>query len=175
MVSVCYCRDLRIIALPSVCLHLINKKNNCERGLSFSTSRVFGSVMSVSTAIQLSDPISVSVNAFPVEEESDPSRNLFAFKYDVRIENFSSDTVQLLERHWIIESAENRVGEVIGSGVVGLQPFLEPGQHFEYSSSVTIRDPVGGMRGTYIFNRLGSGLMGVEIPRFSLVYLSVCN
>lgn len=129
----------------------------------------------MSTAIQLSEPISVVVTTSPLEEESIPSKSLFSFSYFVRIENFSDDTIQLIERHWIIESAERRVGEIIGTGVVGLQPILEPGQHFEYSSSVTIRDPIGGMRGTYIFNRLGGGLLGVEIPRFSLVYLDVCN
>lgn len=110
-----------------------------------------------------------------MEDQSNPLEGVFAFAYTIRIENFSDTTVQLLERHWLIESADEQIGEVVGPGVVGVQPILEPGQHFEYTSSTVIRDPVGAMKGTYIFSRKDGGFFTVQIPRFSLLYPAFCN
>jgi ApaG protein len=129
----------------------------------------------VSAVTETSQSIAVTVETTPIEEESRPSEKVFAFAYTIRIENRSSDTVQLMERHWIIESADEKIGEVVGPGVVGLQPILEPGQHFEYTSSTVIHDPVGAMRGTYIFNRAAGGFFSVQIPRFTLIYHALCN
>jgi ApaG protein len=129
----------------------------------------------VSTVTQTTQSIVVSVNPAPLEEESSPEQGVFAFAYTVRIENCSEQVVQLLERHWLIESAGEQVGEVVGPGVVGVQPILEPGQHFEYTSSTVIKDPVGSMRGTYIFSRKGGGYFTAQIPRFSLVYPQLCH
>jgi ApaG protein len=129
----------------------------------------------MSAATQTTQSIVVSVNPAPIEEETRPDDGVFAFSYTVRIENRSEQTVQLLERHWLIESAGEQIGEVVGPGVVGLQPILEPGQHFEYTSSTVIKDPVGSMRGSYILSRQGGGFFTVKIPRFSLVYSRFCN
>jgi ApaG protein len=41
--------------------------------------------------------------------------------------------------------------EVKGLGVVGQQPFLQPGEKFEYTSGSRIATPVGTMRGSYFF------------------------
>lgn len=111
----------------------------------------------------------------PIEEESKPHEGVFVFAYTIRIENLSEQIVQLLERHWVIESADEKIGDVTGSGVVGVQPVLEPGKHFEYTSSTVINDPVGSMKGTYIFSRKEGGFFTVQIPRFSLVYPAFCN
>jgi ApaG protein len=129
----------------------------------------------MSAATQTTQSIVVSVNPAPIEEETRPDDGVFAFSYTVRIENRSEQTVQLLERHWLIESAGEQIGEVVGPGVVGLQPILEPGQHFEYTSLTVIKDPVGSMRGSYILSRQGGGFFTVKIPRFSLVYSRFCN
>lgn len=117
----------------------------------------------------------MSVETSLIEAESQPHKGIFVFAYGVRIENSSEEIVQLLERHWIIESAGEQIGEVFGPGVVGVQPILEPGQHFEYTSSTVIRDPVGSMRGSYIFSRRGGGYFSVQIPRFALIYPNLCN
>jgi ApaG protein len=117
----------------------------------------------------------VTVQTAPIEEETHPHAGVYAFAYTIRIENLSDQTVQLLERHWMIESADEKIGDVVGPGVVGLQPILEPGQHFEYTSSTVINDPVGAMKGTYIFSRKEGGFFTVQIPRFSLVYSAMCN
>lgn len=117
----------------------------------------------------------MSVQTSVIEEETQPREGVFVFAYTIRIENLSDQTVQLLERHWVIESADEKIGDVVGPGVVGVQPILEPGQHFEYTSSTVIKDPVGSMKGTYIFSRKEGGFFTVQIPRFSLVYSAMCN
>ena len=129
----------------------------------------------MSTVTQTTPSIVVSVQTTPIEEQSRPLDGVFAFAYSVRIENSSDEVVQLLERHWIIESAGEQIGEVFGPGVVGVQPILEPGQHFEYTSSTVIKDPVGAMRGSYIFSRRGAGYFTAQIPRFTLIYPQLCN
>ena len=119
--------------------------------------------------------IVVTVKPAPLEDESRPQDGFFAFAYTVTIENHSDDTVQLLERHWLIESADQQIGEVTGEGVVGLQPTLQPGESFEYTSSSVIKDPIGAMKGTYIFKRSSGGAFTVQIPRFRLTYPSQYN
>lgn len=108
-------------------------------------------------------------------EESSPGDNCYVFAYAIRIENKSSATVQLLERHWFIESAGEQINEVQGPGVVGVQPVLEPGGSFEYTSSTVIQDPIGAMYGTYIFSRKTGGFFTVQIPRFKLLYPMMFN
>lgn len=129
----------------------------------------------MSTFTETTANIVISVEPAPLEDESNPASGVFAFAYTIQIENRSGDTVQLLERHWLIESADEQIGEVTGEGVVGLQPILEPGQRFEYTSSCVIRDPVGSMRGSYIFKRTSGGFFTVQIPRFRLLYPSLFN
>jgi ApaG protein len=114
--------------------------------------------------------IQVSAVPSPLMQESREEEALFAFAYTIRIQNNSGDTVQLLERHWIIESAGEQIGEVTGAGVVGVQPVLQPGEEFEYTSSVVIKDPVGSMEGSYIFKNVSGGAFVVSIPRFILIY-----
>ena len=117
--------------------------------------------------------ITVSVEPSPLESESKPEEGVYAFAYQISILNDSEDTVQLMERHWVIESAEKQVGEVTGAGVVGVQPVIEPGAGFEYTSSVVIQDPIGSMKGSYVFRRSNGGFFVVQVPRFKLVYLSL--
>ncbi|MCB0310741.1 MAG: ApaG domain, partial [Bdellovibrionales bacterium] len=76
---------------------------------------------------EITNDVRVSVSCEPLLANSDPARNVFAFSYTITIENLSPETVQLLERHWIIRSNEQQLAEVVGPGVVGEQPVLEPG------------------------------------------------
>ena len=119
--------------------------------------------------------ITVTVEPTPIVEETLPAEGIFAFAYTVVIENRSGDTVQLLERHWIIESAGERTGEVNGAGVVGVQPTLRPGERFEYTSSTVIKDPIGAMQGSYLFKTGDRGFITVQIPRFQLFYPALFN
>lgn len=119
--------------------------------------------------------ITVSVEPSALIEDSKPDTSQYVFAYQVTIENHSDQNVQLMERHWIIESADEQIGEVVGPGVIGLQPIVEPGKHFQYTSSCVIRDPIGAMKGSYVFRRSVGGFFVVQIPRFRLVYPNLVN
>jgi ApaG protein len=114
--------------------------------------------------------ITVAVTPQLLEQQSDPIENVYAYAYTVKIKNLSSDTVQLVERHWIVMSGDKQIAEVVGEGVVGEQPILEPGIEFEYTSSTVVNDPVGAMYGSYTFRANGGKFITVEIPKFDLFY-----
>ena len=101
----------------------------------------------VSTA--LTRGIRVSVKSFYLAERSSPQAHQYAFAYTVRIANEGQETSQLRSRHWIITDGDGKVQEVRGEGVVGAQPLLRPGQHFEYTSWCMLATPHGSMHGTY--------------------------
>lgn len=113
----------------------------------------------------------IHITALPryLAEESEPARHVYAFAYTIQIENTSEDLVQLLSRHWLIFSGGVQYAEVRGDGVVGEQPFLQPGETFQYTSSCVLNEPVGAMRGEYTFISSQGGLFEVEIPRFDLI------
>ena len=77
---------------------------------------------------EITHQIRVSVIPRVIAKESDPGSGVYAFGYTVTIENLGCDTVQLLERHWKVMSAEVQIAEVVGPGVVGEQPVLEAGR-----------------------------------------------
>lgn len=91
----------------------------------------------------------VAVEAVFIPEQSDVERNRYAFAYHVKITNTGNVAAQLISRHWIITEANGELQEVKGLGVVGLQPLLNPNEHFEYTSGTVINTPMGDMRGTY--------------------------
>jgi ApaG protein len=93
--------------------------------------------------------IVVKVQPRFVAEESDPDQDRYVFAYTVEITNAGEISVQLRTRHWIITDERGKVHEVRGPGVVGKQPFLEPGQRFEYTSGAMLETSVGVMRGSY--------------------------
>jgi ApaG protein len=93
--------------------------------------------------------ILVSVKTQYVADQSAPRARRFVFAYTIRIENTGERTAQLRSRYWIITDGEGKVEHVKGPGVVGHQPLLQPGQHFEYTSGCVLATPRGEMRGTY--------------------------
>jgi len=101
-------------------------------------------------------------------ERSAPTLRRFAFAYTVTIANHSSETAQLLSRHWIIIDGEGEVQEVQGEGVVGEQPVLSPGESFEYTSWCVIATPTGSMHGTYQMVTEGGDDFDAEIAPFRL-------
>lgn len=92
---------------------------------------------------------SVAVETAFVPDQSDIEQNRYVFSYTITITNTGSMAAQLISRHWIITDADNSVQEVRGLGVVGAQPLLQPGEHFQYTSGSVINTPVGTMRGSY--------------------------
>jgi len=101
-------------------------------------------------------------------EETQPERSIFVYRYTVRIQNDSSDTVQLLNRHWIIKDSLGNTEEVRGEGVVGNKPILGPGQEFTYSSYCPLKTPIGSMEGHYEMKRPNGSLFRAEIGEFFL-------
>lgn len=84
-----------------------------------------------------------------LEEQSNPAAHEYAFAYTVTIVNTGEVGAQLIGRHWVITNATGQVEQVRGLGVVGQQPFLKPGERFEYTSWTRLDTPHGVMEGTY--------------------------
>jgi ApaG protein len=89
------------------------------------------------------------------------------FAYTVRIANEGSEAAHLRSRHWVIKHGSGKVEEVRGPGVVGQQPHLEPGQHFEYTSGCVLETPRGTMHGSYRMQARG-GDFDAEVASFEL-------
>ena len=108
-------------------------------------------------------------------ERSSPRDNHFFFAYRVRISNDGEETVQLVSREWIITDADGHVEQVHGPGVVGEQPVLEPGEHFEYTSFCPLPTAIGSMHGTYQMVTAGGERFDAEIAPFSLAVPTALN
>lgn len=118
---------------------------------------------------QLSPRFEVNVTVSYVDKESRPDSGYYFFAYRVRITNKGSVPAQLMSRHWIITDALGQVEEVRGAGVIGVQPRITEGQHFEYESACPLNSPSGSMRGTYQMVTEEGENFEVEIPEFYLV------
>lgn len=103
-------------------------------------------------------------------EQSEPPEGPYAFAYTVTIRNTGEVTAQLVARHWVITNAEGRQEDVRGLAVVGNQPVLKPGEHFEYTSWTRIDTPHGQMRGSYLCVSEEARAFSAEVPEFQLVY-----
>jgi ApaG protein len=110
----------------------------------------------------------VTVESAFVKEQSDDEQHRYVFSYTVKIRNTGSIAAQLISRHWIITDASDRVQEVRGLGVVGEQPFLKPGEQFEYTSGTVLASPVGSMRGSYHMTAEDGEQFDTEIAPFTL-------
>ena len=117
---------------------------------------------------QTTRSITVTVKPVYLEDQSSPSDNHFVWAYRVKIENFGRETVQLLRRHWKITDAMGRIQEVTGAGVVGEQPVLHPGEHYEYTSGTPLSTPSGIMVGSYQVETVEGERFDIAVPAFSL-------
>jgi ApaG protein len=113
--------------------------------------------------------ISITVKSQYLPEQSDPDNRQFAFAYTITIRNSGSASVQLIARHWFITDGDNDVQEVRGLGVVGQQPLLRAGEHFEYTSWATLPTPVGTLRGEYFCVSEDAQFFQAQIPEFALI------
>jgi len=112
--------------------------------------------------------VHVEVESMYVPEQSKPSENKWFFAYSVKITNQGDETVQLISRHWTISDANGKTEEVRGSGVIGHQPVLGPGESFEYQSFCPLRTSFGTMHGTYHMVPERSDEFDAEIAPFAL-------
>jgi len=112
--------------------------------------------------------LKVTVVSRYLPEQSRPEDRKFAFAYTIRITNAGNVPSQVISRHWLITDAEGKVIEVKGLGVVGRQPLLAPGEHFEYTSGSQIATPQGSMRGKYFCVADDGERFEADIPEFAL-------
>lgn len=111
--------------------------------------------------------ITVRVAPRYLDEQSNPESGEWAWSYHIRVENGSTDDVQLLSRHWIITDGDGRVDHVRGEGVVGDQPVIVPGGSYDYVSGCPLPTSSGTMTGTFTM-AAREALFEVAIPLFSL-------
>jgi len=121
----------------------------------------------VSNAITNGIRVTVSSNYIPAQ--SAPKARRYVFAYTVRIANEGTESAQLKSRHWIITDGNGKVEQVRGPGVVGEQPMLRPGEHFEYTSGCVLETPRGSMEGTYQMVRSDGSEFDATIAPFSLM------
>ncbi len=112
--------------------------------------------------------LTVSVRTQYLADQSDPDRLRYAFAYAITIKNTGQIAAQLISRHWVITDANNHIEEVRGLGVVGQQPFLQPGEQFEYTSGATLKTPQGSMTGEYFCVAEDGEQFATKIPEFVL-------
>ncbi len=119
--------------------------------------------------------IQVSVSPRFIESESNIEASRFIFAYTITIKNKGDIAVKLINRHWIITDANNRIQEVKGKGVVGEQPYLRPGDIFQYTSSAILETPVGSMQGSYQMRADDGYYFDAVIAPFSLAVPRILN
>ena len=122
----------------------------------------------------ITENIEVTVEPFYLEEQSSPDESRYVWAYRVTIINHSDIPVQLRSRTWKITDAHGRTEEVRGPGVVGEEPFLKPGDSYQYSSGCPLTTSSGMMSGSYMMQNHETGspdegkLFAITIPAFSL-------
>ena len=80
------------------------------------------------------------------------SQGKYAFSYQRTIVNHNPETVQLINRYWLITDGNGKQTEVAGRGVVGETPVLDQGERFTYTSGAILDTPIGFMQGHYEFS-----------------------
>ena len=113
--------------------------------------------------------ISVEVTPAYIKEQSNPNQGHYVFSYTVTIINNGKLPAKLLARHWIITASNGETQEVKGDGVVGEQPYLKPGEGFQYTSGTMMKSPAGSMAGSYQMISDDGFHFDADIPEFYLV------
>jgi ApaG protein len=119
--------------------------------------------------------ISIEVATDYVDDQSEPDSNRYVFAYTITIANLGNIPARLLSRHWVITDANGKVQEVSGDGVVGEQPYLNPGEQFRYSSGAVLETPVGAMQGRYRMEADNGVSFDAPIPPFTLAVPGVLH
>lgn len=112
--------------------------------------------------------IDVEVETRFVPDQSQPADNRYVFAYTITLRNIGDTGAQLLTRHWVITDANGKVEEVRGDGVVGEQPWMRPGDSYEYTSGAVLETSVGTMEGSYRMIADDGTHFDAKIPAFVL-------
>ncbi|HEY9133410.1 MAG TPA: Co2+/Mg2+ efflux protein ApaG [Dyella sp.] len=112
--------------------------------------------------------IDVRVASRFVPDQSKPADNRYVFAYTITLRNNGAVPARLLTRHWVITDANGKVEEVRGDGVVGEQPWMRPGDDYEYTSGAVLETAVGTMQGSYQMLADDGTQFEAPIPAFTL-------
>jgi ApaG protein len=112
--------------------------------------------------------IRVAVQSEFAPERSRPAEQQWFFLYTITITNEGQEIVQLLTRHWVITDGDGHTEEVLGPGVVGQQPILNPGEVFTYTSGCPLETSFGMMEGTYQMATTTGEHFDVKVAPFTL-------
>ncbi len=112
----------------------------------------------------------VEITVWPefIDNQISKSQDLFIWTYQIRIDNNSDETLQLINRYWKIIDEQGLIQEVSGAGVIGEQPKIAPNGSHKYSSGVHLSNPSGIMSGYYEMQKENGEKFKVQIPAFSL-------
>jgi ApaG protein len=110
----------------------------------------------------------INVDTCFLDDQSAPEEGRFVFAYTIHIHNGGNVPARLLGRHWLITDGNGKVQEVVGEGVVGEQPWLRPGEGFEYTSGAVLETDIGTMRGSYDMLADDGTRFAAPIPPFTL-------
>jgi ApaG protein len=119
---------------------------------------------------KITSNIKVSVVPEYDSKNSYPSENRHVFKYYITIENVGDFPIKILKRKWLIFDTSFGFTEVVGDGVIGLTPEINPNDNFTYFSNVMLRSGIGNMTGKYLVKNLNTNEnFEIDIPLFNLV------
>ncbi|MCC7097582.1 MAG: Co2+/Mg2+ efflux protein ApaG [Thermomonas sp.] len=110
----------------------------------------------------------IDVDARYLDDQSIPEERRYMFAYTIRIRNRGTVPARLLGRYWLITDGNGQVREVEGDGVVGEQPWLRPGEGFEYTSGAVLETDIGTMQGSYDMLADDGTRFATPIPAFTL-------
>ncbi|MCP5145561.1 MAG: Co2+/Mg2+ efflux protein ApaG [Gammaproteobacteria bacterium] len=112
--------------------------------------------------------LQIDVETAYIAAQSAPASHRYVFAYTITITNVGEVAAQLISRHWLITDANGNVQEVRGEGVVGEQPYLQPGDSFRYTSAALLETPIGNMQGSYQMMAADGKGFDAPIPMFRL-------
>ncbi len=110
----------------------------------------------------------IDVDTRFLDDQSAPEEGRYVFAYTIHIRNEGNVPARLLDRRWLITDGNGKVQEVVGEGVVGEQPWLRPGEGFEYTSGAVLETDIGTMRGSYDVLADDGTRFAAPIPPFTL-------
>jgi ApaG protein len=117
----------------------------------------------------------IQVQSIYIESQSIPEEERYVFAYTITIRNLGRFNVQLLRRYWLITNSNGHRTEVLGEGVVGEQPLIQPGGEFHYTSGAVLETPMGTMEGHYEMVDHEGEIFRVAIPVFRLALPTLIN
>lgn len=124
--------------------------------------------MSATSYKAISKNVEIIVMVMFLEDESSEEENNYLWAYIIKIKNKGKERIHLKRRFWRIIDRSGIVNEIVGEGVVGEQPLIDPGETYEYSSAVPLSVPSGLMGGYYEMEKKDGETFQVTIPTFSL-------